>query len=96
MNLNESHVEEAALDWLKELGYGIAHGPHIAPGEPAAERDSLSEVVQFRFARTLTRPLPRGEENREAIWGLNPAAPDDAREEALHGGVLHFHPDILN
>ena len=38
MSLNESIVEEAALEWFKELGYGIGHGPHMAPGEPRATR----------------------------------------------------------
>ena len=45
MSLNESIVEEAALAWFGELGYAVGHGPHIAPGEPAAERDSFGEVV---------------------------------------------------
>jgi hypothetical protein len=45
MNLNESHVEEAALEWFGELGYAVGHGPDLAPGEAAAERDSLGEVV---------------------------------------------------
>jgi type I restriction enzyme, R subunit len=40
MNLNESIVEAAALEWFGELGYAIGHGPHLAPGEPAAERGS--------------------------------------------------------
>ena len=34
--INESIVEDAALTWLGELGYAIVHGPHMAPGEPAA------------------------------------------------------------
>jgi type I restriction enzyme R subunit len=68
--LNESTVEEAALDWFAELGYALAHGPHIAPGEPAAERQSFGEVV---LAGRL----------REAIRRLNPAIPEEAREEAL-------------
>jgi hypothetical protein len=60
----------------RELGYAVGHGPELAPGEPAAEsacalhadrRDSFGEVVQFRFAQTLTRPLPGREERREAI-----------------------------
>ncbi len=34
--INESHVEDATLTWFGELGYAIAHGPHMAPGEPAA------------------------------------------------------------
>lgn len=70
MILNESIVEDAALEWFGELGYAIGHGPHIAPGEAAAERDSFGEVV-------LVRRL------REAIRKLNPSIPEDAREEAL-------------
>jgi type I restriction enzyme R subunit len=64
MSLNESIVEDAALEWFGELGYAVGHGPQLAPGEPAAERDSFGGVVQSRSARTLTRPLPRGEEAR--------------------------------
>jgi len=70
MSLNESIVEDAALEWFGELGYAVGHGPHIAPGEPAAERDSFSEVV-------LVGRLS------EAIRRLNPAIPEEAREEAL-------------
>lgn len=33
---SESVVEDAALAWLKALGYSIEHGPVIAPGELAA------------------------------------------------------------
>lgn len=38
-NFNESAVEEAAQTWFAELGYTILHGPGIAPGEPAVERE---------------------------------------------------------
>src|SRR3989338_3368147 len=70
MNLNESIVEDATLTWFEELGYSIAHGPHMAPGEPAAERDSFADVV-------LVGRL------REAIWRLTPNMPEEAREDAL-------------
>ncbi|MDP1697811.1 MAG: type I restriction endonuclease subunit R [Xanthomonadaceae bacterium] len=70
MSLNESTVEDAALEWFRELGYAIGHGPQLAPGEPAAERDSFAEVV---LAGRL----------REAIARLNPSIPEDARDEAL-------------
>jgi type I restriction enzyme R subunit len=70
MPINESIVEEAALEWFGELGYAIGHGPQIAPGEPGAERDSFGEVV-------LVGRL------RAAIRRLNPAMPEEAREEAL-------------
>jgi hypothetical protein len=62
VTLNESIVEDAALEWFGELGYAVGHGPHLAPGEPAAERDSFGEVV-------LVGRL------REAIRRLNPAIP---------------------
>jgi len=67
MSLNESIVQDTALTWFGELGYAVGHGPHIAPGEPAAERDSFGEVV-------LTGRL------RQAIRRLNPAIPEEARD----------------
>ena len=70
MSLNESIVEDAALEWFGELGYAVGHGPHMAPGELAAERASFADVV-------LEARL------RDAIGRLNPAVPDEAREEAL-------------
>ena len=43
--LNESDVEQAALDWLDSLGWSIVHGPDIAPDTPGAERTVYGEVV---------------------------------------------------
>ena len=56
-SLNESIVEDAALEWFGELGYAVGHGPQLAPGEPAAERDSFSEVVLVGRLREATRRL---------------------------------------
>ena len=77
MSLNESIVEDAALEWFGELGYAVGHGPQMAPGEPVVERESFGEVVQFRFASTLTWLLPRREEKCEAIRRLNPPSPEN-------------------
>ena len=81
MSLNESIVEDAALTWFGELGYTVGHGPQLAPGEPAAERASFGEVV-------LVGRL------RAAIRRLNPAIPEEAREEALRK-VLRVGPPSL-
>jgi type I restriction enzyme R subunit len=70
MALNESIIEEAALEWFAELGYMVGHGPQIAPGEAAAERDMFGDVV-------LVGRL------RDAISRLNPSVPGEAREDAL-------------
>jgi type I restriction enzyme R subunit len=82
VTLNESIVEHAALTWFRELGYSVGHGPHIAPGEPAAERDSFGDVV-------LVGRL------RDAIRRLNPAIPEDAGDEALRK-VLRVGTPSLN
>ncbi len=70
-SFTESDVEDAALDWLKALGYTILHGPEIAAGEPGAERDDSGyrDVV-------LERRL------RQALERLNPTLPAAALEDA--------------
>src|SRR6266700_1387584 len=82
MQLDESTVEAVALSWFEGLGYAVAHAPHLAPGEIAAERTSFSDVV-------LVGRL------RDAIAGLNPAIPSDAREEALRKVLRHDAPSLI-
>lgn len=53
--INESIIEEAALEWFAELGYAVGHGPQMAPGEVAEERDTFGDVVlvgRTNFVRT--------------------------------------------
>ncbi len=66
----ESVVEDAALAWLEGVGWEVAHGPDIAPGEPASERGDYGQVV-------LEQRL------RKAIARLNPGLPAEVREEAF-------------
>jgi type I restriction enzyme R subunit len=81
MSLNESVIENVALDWFEGLGYACTNGLLIAPGEVGAERDSFGDVV-------LVSRL------REAIWRLNPAIPEDAREEALRKVLRVGSPSV--
>ena len=60
--ITEADVEQAALDWLADVGWGVAHGLDIAPDAPGAERADYGQVV-------LERRL------RDALAGLNPAFP---------------------
>jgi type I restriction enzyme, R subunit len=57
MSLNESIVEDAALEWFGKLGSTVGVWPHLAPGEPAAERDSFFEVVLVERLREAIRRL---------------------------------------
>lgn len=67
----ESVVEQAALAWLESLGYSVLHGPDVAAGEPAAERNdpNYRDVI-------LERRL------RQALVRLNPELSPDALEDA--------------
>jgi type I restriction enzyme R subunit len=82
MTLNESIVEAAALGWFQELGYAVLSGPQLAPGEPTAERETFSDVVLVGRMR-------------QAIRQLNPAIPEDAREEALRKLLRLATPSLL-
>ncbi|HOI37368.1 MAG TPA: type I restriction endonuclease subunit R [Bacillota bacterium] len=92
--ITESNLEETALEWLEGLGYAIAHGPEIAPGELLAERDDYSEVL-------LEKRL------REALERLNPDLPYEAIDAvlrkvtrlpapALVGNNHAFHKMLVN
>jgi type I restriction enzyme R subunit len=67
----ESVVEDAALDWLRGLGYAVLHGPEIAAGEPAAERGDPNY-----------RDVVLDSRLRQAFKRLNPALPAEALEDA--------------
>ena len=49
--LNESIVEDAALDYLRQLGYTTAFGPDISPDAENSERDSYDQVYLYRRLR---------------------------------------------
>ena len=92
--ITESDVEQVALEWLANLGWYVGYGPHIAPGEKAAERSSFGQVVlEHRLRRALAR--------------LNPTLPADALDDAYQriirpqGATLEdrnraFHRMIVN
>jgi len=67
---HEYEVESTAIQWFAVQGYNTVLGPDIAPGEPAAERESYGEVV-----------LPS--RLRRALVGLNPDLPTDAISDAF-------------
>ncbi len=92
--LTEADVEQAALAWLRGLGWQVTHGPDIAPDTPGSERNDYGQVV-------LERRL------RDALSNLNPnipvAALDDALRELTHpeGSTMEarnrsFHRMLVN
>jgi type I restriction enzyme R subunit len=78
----ESELEEAALEWLDGVGYAVAHGAEIAPGEAKPERDDYHEVL---LARRL----------RDALERLNPDLPPDLLEEAFRKLTRTESPSLI-
>ena len=68
--INESVVEDAALAWLGDLGWQVAHGLDIAPDTPNAERADYDQVVL-------------GQRLRDALAALNPGLPAAALDDAF-------------
>ena len=55
----ESDIEEAALDWLTDLGWAVSHGPDIGPDTDAAARLDYGQVVlKQRLSNSLARFNP--------------------------------------
>ena len=67
--VTEATVEDAALDWLGDIGWPTAYGPDIAPGADAVERDDSAEAF-----------LPH--RLRNALGRLNPDLPAAAQDDA--------------
>jgi len=78
----EHHVEQAALDWLAELGYTIRTGADIGPDGPTPERASSRDVI---LSGRLCAAVDR----------LNPALSPEVRSTALHRVGQAAHPDLV-
>ena len=55
----EDHVEQACLDWLEALGYGILHGPDISPDGDTPERAAYDVTIlieRFKTAFHIINP----------------------------------------
>ena len=90
----EDTVEQAALDWYRDLGWNIAHGPDISPGGSTPERESYSEVVLVhRLIDSLTRI------NRNVpVAGIDEAVRQIMHEPhpSLTRNNRHFHKMLID
>ncbi len=78
----ESIVEEAAIDWLKGLGYQHLFGPDIACDGTQPERASYSDVVLV-------------ERLRSALLAINKRLPADAIEDAVKKVLRPDSPSLI-
>jgi type I restriction enzyme R subunit len=80
----ESVVEEAALAWLRGLGWTLLHGPEIAVGMPGAQRADpgyRDAILERHLRRALTR--------------LNPGLPPEALDDAYRRLIRADAPSLI-
>ena len=66
----ESHVEEAAVEWLQSIGWLYVPGPTISPDGGAPERASYGDVVLIKRLRA-------------GLAAINPHLPEEAINTAM-------------
>ena len=54
---DEAMVEQAALEYLRQLGYATEFGPNLAPDGPRSERDSFEQVYLHDRLRQAGRRI---------------------------------------
>ena len=79
--LTESTVEDAALAWLKSLGWSVAHGPDIAPDTTGAERADYGQVILVQRVR-------------DALARFNSDLPAEALDDAFRRLVHSEGPTL--
>ena len=81
-SFTESTIEQAAIDWLKDLGYDYAFGPDIAFDGEHPERSDYQETLLLGRLQ-------------DAIARINPDLPAQAQEEALRKITRLGKPSLL-
>ncbi len=93
----EALAEQPALEWLREAGWQIVHGPELAPGAAGAERTLWSDVVlidRLRGAVARINPQLSADAAQQAcdlvLTGTSPVAIENHRDfhELLVSGVV--------
>jgi type I restriction enzyme R subunit len=82
INFTESTIEQASIDWLKDLGYAYSFGPEIAFDGERPERGEYQEPLLIgRLQAALSR--------------INPDLPAQALEETLRKITRLGKPSLL-
>jgi type I restriction enzyme, R subunit len=80
--MTEDQLEQEALSWLADVGYGHRYGPDLAPDGAAPERSDYRQVLLV-------------ERLHQAVAALNPAVPQAARDYAVKQVVDLGTPVLL-
>ncbi len=83
--ITEDAIEQTALEWLENLGYGIAYGPDIAFDGATPERDAEANYTDVVLVGRL----------RSALERINSTLPVDAIDEAVRKITRPESPSLI-
>ena len=88
--ITESVVEDAALDWLRDLGYRIVHAPEPGPyGLRGSYRDVvLPRILRDRLASLNPALSPGTLDDAFRKLTLPPGVTPEARNRSFHGTLV--------
>jgi len=78
----EQVVEDAAIEWLKEIGYAYSHGgflPRMADG-----------AIDDHYGQVFLEP-----QLREALAAINPSIPSEALDDAFRKATRSAAPELI-
>jgi type I restriction enzyme, R subunit len=81
-NFNEDIVEQAALEWLQELGYSYIYGSTLPRINPLTGAEDYSQVVLE-------------DELRSALARINPKIPNEALDDAFRKATRSAAPEMI-
>jgi len=83
-HITEDHLEQATLDWFRELGFQAVFGPDIAPPPDgvAPERNNYRQTILMERLRTR-------------LQAINPAIPAVAIDDAIHQILAPNLPTVI-
>jgi len=80
--MNEAELENQCLDWFRESGWEILHGPDIAPNrDNPLRRDHTQVVLEAHVAAAFSR--------------INPHLPPECLEQVLAAVTKPKRPDVI-
>jgi type I restriction enzyme R subunit len=85
----ESVVEDAALAWLRDLGYTVLYGPDILP-----DGDTLSPALSQRERGSYSQVVLEAR-LRQALARLNPKLPPEALEDSYRKLMRTDAPSLI-
>ncbi|MDG1287852.1 MAG: type I restriction endonuclease [Rickettsiales bacterium] len=80
--MNETELENLCLDWFRECGWDVAHGPDIAPDSRSPLRRDYAQVVLESHVQT-------------AFARINPHLPLECLEQVLVAVSKPESPDLV-